>query len=213
VRQLAERLAPGTSNLSELRADERVLTVMFLDIVGFTKLCEHRPPAEVVSFLNRFWDEIARQIEEHGGVIDKFIGDAVLALFGYNDEAEGARQAVACARELIATTERFEQDFQDTPLQVRVGINTGQLIYGDIGAARVRREFTVIGDAVNVAQRLESLAPPSSVLVSEATALLVGDGTMWSASVMANLKGRLSPVKCYVLQPTPPSPAVAEPEP
>ncbi|MDX9720301.1 MAG: response regulator [Myxococcota bacterium] len=200
VRQLAERLAPGSSDLNELRADERVLTVMFVDIVGFTKLCEHRSPRDVVNFLNRYWDELAALIEKHAGVIDKFIGDAVLALFGFNDTADGAKNAVECARELVAGSQRFVHGFDDAPLEIRVGINTGQLIYGDLGAAKVRREFTVIGDAVNVAQRLEALAPPSSVLISEATASLLDPMPAWSSSVMASLKGRTTPVRCYVLQ-------------
>jgi DNA-binding response OmpR family regulator len=203
VRQLAERLAPGTSDLNELRADERVLSVMFIDIAGFTKLCERRSPRAVVDFLNRFWDELASIIERHNGVIDKFIGDSVLALFGFESQSLGARDAIACGSEIIACTRQFDHGFEDAPLEIRIGINTGQLIYGDLGAAKVRREFTVIGDAVNVAQRLEALAPTSAMLVSEATASLLDPQPQWHSTLMANLKGRVNAVRCFVLQPRP----------
>ena len=201
VRQLAEKLAPGTSNLNDLRADERTLTVMFVDIVGFTKMGESRSPAEIVKFLNTFCDEMARHIESHNGVIDKFIGDAVLALFGFDSPDEGATQAIECARDMIKGTASFNDTPDGAPLQIRIGINTGQLIYGDIGAAAVRREFTVIGDAVNVAQRLESLAPPSAALIAEATTQRYRGEAQWSSELMATLKGRASKVRCFVLQP------------
>jgi len=198
VRQLAETLAPGTGDINELRADERTRTVMFVDIVGFTKLCEDRAPRAVIEFLNRFYEEMATQIVKHEGLIDKFIGDAILALFGANDEVQGARNAIACARDLIAVAAKFHHGFDTSPLQIRIGINTGPLIYGDLGAANVRRDFTVIGDAVNVAQRLEALAPPSHALISSETAARLPEEP-WASPVLADLKGRSSQVRCYVL--------------
>ncbi len=200
VRNLAEKLAPGTSDLKVLRADERTLTVMFVDIVGFTHLAENRAPRQIIEFLNRFFDEMAQVIDAHDGVIDKFIGDAVLALFGAEDEVKGAQGAIDAAKNMIRVAENFDTGFAGIPLQIRIGINTGPLIYGDLGAANVRRDFTVIGDAVNVAQRLEALAPPGSALVSEATMKVLGMQPD-VPPLMADLKGRTTKVKCYVVMP------------
>lgn len=195
VRQLAEKLAPGSGDLTEHRADERTLTVMFMDIVGFTDLCERRNPREVVNLLNHFYEEMARHITAHNGLIDKFIGDALLALFGFDDEKQGARDALACARDALRAVRKLDHEI-DEPFRIRIGINTGQLIYGDLGAVDVRRDFTVIGDAVNVAQRLESHADPNSAMLSEYSARLIED-VLWGEPVMVRMKGRTGEVGAY----------------
>jgi DNA-binding response OmpR family regulator len=201
VHQLAERLTPGTSDLRKLHADERTLTVMFLDIVGFTRLCESRTPQKIVSMLNRFYELMAHQIQAHRGVIDKFIGDAILALFGFEDDDIGATQATQCALAMHAAASTFQPEPDDPTvrIKIRIGINTGPLIYGDLGAQNVRRDFTVIGDAVNVAQRLEALASPGHIMVSQDTFARIQDPPPNAKAMTVDIKGRVQGVNCYLI--------------
>lgn len=140
--------------------EERVLTVMFTDIRGFSSICEGMPPKEVAAFINHHLSELARCIEEEGGTIDKFIGDAVMAFWGaperLDDTATPAcRAALRIAAAIEADNARRCAEGR-MPVGIRVGIHTGPLIVGDIGAPS-RINYTVVGDVVNTAQRLESL--------------------------------------------------------
>lgn len=201
VCQLAEKLAPGTSDLRKLNADERTLTVMFLDIVGFTRLCENRSPQKTISMLNRFYEVMAQHIQAHHGIIDKFIGDAIMALFGFDDDDLGAAQAIQCAIDMHAAAATFEPEPEDASirLKIRIGINTGPLIYGDLGASNVRRDFTVIGDAVNVAQRLEALAGPGNIMVAADTLKRLPTPPANAQAMTVDVKGRVQGVSCYLI--------------
>jgi class 3 adenylate cyclase len=137
--------------------------VLFADIMAFTTISEHKDPAEVVDMLNHFFTQMVDLVFEHQGTLDKFLGDGLMVFFGAPLEVpRAASQAVACA---IAMQQRLHALKQEgaTPIQgLRVGVNTGEAIIGNIGSAK-RMDFTIVGDVVNVAARLLE-AGPSVVL-------------------------------------------------
>jgi adenylate cyclase len=158
-------------SLLQLGGERRKVTVLFADIKGFTALSEKMEPERVVEVLNTFFTEMVELIFRHQGTLDKFLGDALMADFGVPVEIPQApAQAVACALDMHRRL-REMRDQGLTPIQgMRIGINTGEAIVGNIGSQK-RMDFTVIGDAVNVAARLQELTKEleADTLVSEAT--------------------------------------------
>jgi adenylate cyclase len=139
-------------------------TVVFIDICSFTSISERETPNNVVKMLNKYFDIIAKEIIAQGGIIDKFIGDCVMAVF--KGEYHSDRAVEACI-ELRDKIEKLEEESNFKP-QVSVGINCGEMISGNIGSETLRRlDFTVIGDVVNTSQRLQSIAKPNQILISE----------------------------------------------
>ena len=145
-------------------------TILFIDIEKFTPLCEKLSAREVVEMLNIYFDIMVGVLVKYGGSIDKFIGDAIMALF--SDEAVGAYRAVYAAKEMIGSLEKVYQK-TGKKIHMRIGINSGYVILGDIGSRYLRRDHTAIGDNVNIASRLESNAGRDEVLISEATYKMV----------------------------------------
>jgi adenylate cyclase len=151
-----------------LAAHDRDISVLFADVVGFTALAETLAPSEVSALLNRFFSEMTEAIFAEEGTVDKFIGDAILAVFGAPvDQPDHARRAVRAAQAMRRAVARLNAA-GGRVLRVRYAINSGVAIAGDVGSAR-RREYTVLGDVVNTASRLEALAEPDQILVSRAT--------------------------------------------
>jgi adenylate cyclase len=155
----------------------RPLTVMFADIAGFTGLSE-RLGDRIIPLLSSYLDTMSREVSTHGGTIDKFIGDAVMAFWGApaanaNHAADACRAALACQRALRASG---LADDSGRPLRVRIGINSGDMLVGNIGS-EVRLNYTVIGDAVNVASRLEGANKEygTEIIIGEETRRLAGD--------------------------------------
>jgi adenylate cyclase len=196
----------------ELGGEVRSATVLFCDLRGFTALAERTPPAELVETLNEFFTVMTVWVHECGGFVDKFIGDALLVVFGLfsadgeTAQADGAAAAVHCARGMCERLERLNATRAAggrPPLQVKIGIHTGPVVAGTIGA-RDRHEFTVIGDTVNVADRLQQVCHEmgSHVAASETTYRLAAArgavGETSSASVA--LRGRDEPVRVFALR-------------
>jgi len=151
-----------------LGAQDREISVLFADVVGFTALAETLAPSEVATLLNRFFSEMTEAIFAEEGTVDKFIGDAILAVFGAPvEQSDHARRAVRAAQAMRRAVARLNAA-GGRVLRVRYAINSGVAIAGDVGSAR-RREYTVLGDVVNTASRLEALAAPDQILVSRAT--------------------------------------------
>jgi adenylate cyclase len=151
-----------------LGAQDREISVLFADVVGFTALAETLAPSEVATLLNRFFSEMTEAIFAEEGTVDKFIGDAILAVFGAPvEQSDHARRAVRAAQAMRRAVARLNAA-GGRALRVRYAINSGVAIAGDVGSAR-RREYTVLGDVVNTASRLEALAAPDQILVSRAT--------------------------------------------
>lgn len=191
----AGELAKSGAPLS-MRAEEEFRTILFTDIVGFTPLCEELPPEKVIELLNSYFDLMVGIIRENGGTIDKFIGDAVMAVYGGREN--GAYLAVKSGMEMTAALEEFNKN-SIRPINIRVGINSGTVVLGDLGSRHFRRDYTLIGDAVNVAQRLEGAAPENRILVSDETWCLVKDQFEAESREPIVLKGKQKRVQSHLI--------------
>ncbi|MFM8580105.1 MAG: adenylate/guanylate cyclase domain-containing protein [Planctomycetaceae bacterium] len=157
-------------------ATQAEVTVLFGDLRGFTALSEKRSPAEVVQLLNEVFGRMVEVIFRHGGTLDKFMGDGIMVYFGHpRAHADHAVLAVRAGLEMQAALAEFNrQQPPDQQIQIRIGINSGPVVAGDIGGAG-RKDYTVIGNTVNVASRFESqVAKPGEVVIGPETRQLVG---------------------------------------
>lgn len=189
-----------------LGGEVRAVTILFADLRGFTPMSEHLAPTEVVALLNRYLDRMSAVIEAQGGIIDKFIGDEIMALFGAPVESGGdANRALRAALGMRAALAEFNAELaaeNKPPLAFGIGINTGPVVAGNIGSHR-RLNFSVIGDAVNLAARLQTLtrqrAFAADIIVSRATLLAAGrDYTVRDLGPVA-VKGRSQTVEAFAL--------------
>jgi adenylate cyclase len=157
---------PGFENA--LLASETVeATVMFVDICGFTSLSETQPADTVVSLLNIYFDQIVKEVIAHGGYIDKFMGDAVMAVFRGEYHLDRAIDAALVVRTQLLASHHPLADGTDYQPAISIGINTGEMVSGNIGSASLKRlDYTVIGDTVNVSQRLQSAAQPNQIVIT-----------------------------------------------
>lgn len=178
------------------------LTMLFSDIVGFSFLADKVEPEEIQRHLNEYFEEMTSTVFEYDGTVDKFMGDGLMVLFGdIGNQIDHAKKAVACA---VAMQERIDGlqkvwENQGWPtFQVRIGINTGWVTVGNMGSKR-RMSYTVIGREVNLAQRLESAAPPGGILISQRTYSLVKEDVKTEDRGEIMVKGRNEPVKVYTV--------------
>lgn len=151
----------------------QTITILFADIRGFTRISEHAPPEKIVSLLNRYFSAMTDIIFAHGGTLDKYLGDGLMALFGAptatpDDASNALNAAVAMQRRLLGINREL-RDEGFTEIGVGMGLHTGEAIIGYIGSDR-RSEYTAIGDTVNTSSRLESNARGGEILISDATA-------------------------------------------
>jgi adenylate cyclase len=149
---------------------ELTATVLFTDIVGFTYLSEKMPPREINTILNRHFHRMADIVFQYGGTLDKYLGDGLMAVFGAPMEKEDdAERAIQAARQMRQELKEMKDETGvGTQFDIRIGINTGRVVAGNIGSPN-RVDYTVIGDPVNVASRLESIAQPNQILIGEET--------------------------------------------
>jgi class 3 adenylate cyclase len=182
---------------SSLLANETIVaTVAFIDICSFTSISEKEPADTVVKILNKYFDVMVQQIITQQGYIDKFIGDAVMAVFRGEYHLDRAIEACLAVREQIGKLPS-ETENPFTP-QVSVGINTGEMISGNIGSANLRRlDYTVIGDTVNTAQRLQSKATPGQILITQAAYEQVKESFNCKQVSELNLKNKSGAVMAY----------------
>lgn len=181
------------------RADLRNVSVMFSDLVGFTPMSATMTAPELITLLNDYFDVMCPIVKQHGGDIDKFIGDAIMAIY---DEVRGqpppAVRAVRAALAMQAAMPAFNAG-RGIQLSMRIGINTGPVVRGDLGSRVVRRDYTVIGDTVNQANRYEQKCPHNEVLVSATTRALLGPAAVVREVTGLQLKGVAEPVTGYVV--------------
>ncbi len=189
VRQLQETLkAIKENNILKMYVDENVLnfmthkefehdlmrnevieaTIMFVDICEFTSITEQVPANTVVHLLNSLFDQIVKEIIAQDGHVDKFIGDAVMAVFKGENHLQRAIKSALSVKAQLSTAPEISAGNKTFQPQISIGINSGEMVSGNIGSVSLKRlDYTVIGDSVNTAQRLQSAAKPNQILVNE----------------------------------------------
>ncbi|MCC8407589.1 response regulator [Mucilaginibacter sp. UR6-1] len=219
VRQLQSTIkAIKENNILKMYVDENVLnfmthkefessllknelvqaSVMFVDVCGFTALTEQVPPNTVVNLLNSLFDKIVKEIIAQGGHVDKFMGDAVMAVFKGDYHLDRAIDTALAVRDQIKATEEIDAGSRKYKPGVSVGINSGEVVSGNIGSASLKRlDYTVIGDIVNVAQRLQSTAKEGQILINEATYEKAKESFSCEKIGEVVLKNKAKPVTIY----------------
>lgn len=186
-----------------LGGEEKEVTILFCDIRRFTALAEEMPAPQVVELLNTFFSRMIQVVLAHGGTVDKLMGDSVMALFGVPKAAEtDPLQAVRCALDMhraLAELNRERARLDLPPIEMGIGINSGPVVAGNIGSID-RMDYTVIGDNVNIAARLQGIAEAGDTLVSKATHSKVQDLVLASALQPAQLKGRQHQVAVFRIE-------------
>jgi adenylate cyclase len=193
--QVADRIGS-----TPLEAEELEVSVLFSDIRGFSALAERLPPREVASILHRHLAAMAEVVLAFGGTIDKFAGDAVMAVFGAPDPVpDHAERALRCALAMQARQAELNAEAEGDPLSLDmgIGVNTGVVIAGTVGGGG-RLEYTVVGDAVNIAQRLQSTAGAGEIVASGSTVAAAPAVPVQPAGVQ-EVKGRTEPVETYLV--------------
>lgn len=204
-RSLVQRLINNRGDMP-VQSTETVLTVMFVDIIGFTHMSESLPPSEVGEMLNAHFEIVNAAIEAEGGTLDKYIGDAVMAFWGapekQDDHADRACRAALAIASRLSETDHKTTRWPD--IRVKIALHTGPLIVGNIGA-EARMNYTVIGDTVNTGSRIESLCSkfddggPAIILLSQETADQIEDRFTIEPAGKFEVKGREKPVAVFKL--------------
>lgn len=188
------------SSGGDFAGEQKFVCVMFLDIRNFTSFSERIPPKEVVAFLDVLFEPLVTIVNLHGGIVNKFLGDGFMAVFGAPiAEGQPCREAILAALEIVTEVENMVDDYKIPPTKIGIGLHAGEAITGTVGA-RSRKEYTVIGDTVNLASRIEQLTKKfgAQILVSD---------TVWDnagkmdiqveALEKTEVKGREAPVQVY----------------
>jgi len=191
------------SDKIDSEANRRTITVLFADLSGFTAMSERLDPEVMQTLQNELFEELTAAVQSFGGFVDKFIGDALLALFGapaaHEDDPE---RAVRAALDMIDRTARLSERakaYAGSPLLLHVGINTGHVVAGGLGAG-VAKSYSVTGDTVNTAQRLQSMAAPGEVLVGPLTHRLTRHAFAYDSLGEVSLKGKMGNVLVHRLK-------------
>ncbi|MFC2160595.1 adenylate/guanylate cyclase domain-containing protein [Acidobacteriota bacterium] len=198
--QVIEMILKSNQETKEsiMEAKELEATVLFTDIVGFTPLSEKMEPKEINILLNRHFSKMTDIIFEQDGTLDKYIGDSLMAVFGApfgkDNDAERAVKAALKMKEALDAEKK--SDSREKELNIRIGINTGQITAGNIGSPK-RMEYTVLGDAVNVASRLESIAEPNQILIGEETYSRIKGKFKTREIGLRKLKGKSQDLRVY----------------
>ena len=197
---LVKRLI-SEGNEAKLGGAVRVMSVMFVDLAGFTGMSE-RLGDRIIPMLSRYFDSVSTEVQTHGGTIDKFIGDAVMAFWGA--PASNPDHAIDCCRAALACQRALRNsqlaDDAGNPVRIRIGINSGDMLVGNIGS-EVRLNYTVIGDAVNIASRLESANKiyGSVIIIGPETRRLAGDAVFVRELDRLAVYGRAGGLQIYEL--------------
>jgi adenylate cyclase len=193
-----------SSKLPELGGETRHVTIFFSDLESFSRIAENLSPDALMALMNEYLSEMTDIIEAHGGYVDKYIGDSIVAIFGAPAEdrdhaANAARAALDCCKRLDELN-RDSAAFQGRQLKQRIGINSGEALVGNFGSRR-RFNYSVMSDAVNLASRLEGANKfyGTTVIASETTAALAGEGFVWRELDTVRVRGRTQSLKIFEL--------------
>ena len=193
--------APGAGT-SMMVADECEVSILFADLTGFTTMAERLPPSEVILILNQVFERLTSAVFAFDGTLDKFRGDGMMAFFGaplpMADHAVRAVEAALRMQEALASLNEARAGVR--PIRMRIGVNSGTVVVGDIGSPQ-RKDYTVIGDVVNIASRLESsVAQPGQVVIGETTWQMAKDAFTCRALDEVMLKGKRKSVQPYLVE-------------
>lgn len=193
--------APG-AGMDGMVAEEGEVSILFADLTGFTNMAERLPPGEVILILNQVFERLTSVVFELEGTLDKFRGDGMMAFFGaplaMPDHAERAIEAGLRMQEALAALNSAREGVR--PIQMRIGVNSGNVVVGDIGSPQ-RKDYTVIGDVVNIASRLESsVAKPGQVVIGEATWAAANHVFRCDRLDAVRLKGKQKTVQPYLVR-------------
>jgi len=173
-------------------------TVMFIDICGFTAVTEKLPANAIVGMINKLFDIIVHEIIAQQGHVDKFMGDAVMAVFRGNYHLDRAIDAALAIKERLKSVEETIAGDKPFKPEVAIGINTGEMVSGNIGSSSLKRlDYTVIGDAVNTAQRLQSAAKANQIIISEQVHEMAKESFQCTKIGEVSLKNKAKPVVIY----------------
>jgi adenylate cyclase len=187
-----------------LGGEEKELTALFADIRGFTTLSENLTPAQLVELLNEYLTQMTEVIFKNWGTLDKYIGDAIMAFWGAPyPQADHALRSCRAGLDMITALKRLQEGWKVRalpPIDIGVGINSGPMLVGNMGSKR-RKNFTIMGDSVNLASRLEGINRQfgTHIIISEATFLLVKDHVVARELDLIRVKGKTQPVKVFEL--------------
>ena len=194
----------SSNKLPELGGETRNVTVFFSDIEGFSLIAEKMSPDGLMELMNEYLSEMTDVIERHGGYVDKYIGDSIVAVFGApaddpDHAANAARAALDCCTQL-AELNASSAAFHECKLAQRIGINSGEALVGNFGSRR-RFNYSVMSDAVNLASRLEGANKfyGTTIIASETTVALAGEAFAWRELDAIRVKGRTQALKIYEL--------------
>lgn len=195
--KIVQSVLNSSAGEDPLAPREQQVTVMFCDIVSFTKISEGMPPSELAAFIHDHFTTMTEILFGHNGTVDKYIGDAVMALFGAPVADPLAPEFAV--RAAVAMREHSESTLHPR-IRLRFGISTGQAIVGNIGSSQ-RREYTAIGDSVNVASRLEGFARPDEIIIDETTAQALGEDFKLRDMGAIDVRNRIEPVRIFQVEP------------
>ena len=200
-KELVDAIVRGEHSLA-LGGARTEISVVFADVVAFTPLAESRPAEEVVTLLNELFSLLSEVVFRHHGTVDKFVGDCIMAVWGAPVATpDHARRALAAAEDMLRFLETANQGWKEqygVELRLAIGVNSGEAIVGNIGSDK-RMEYTVVGDVVNVAARLEAVAKPNQILVGQRTAQLAGQGFELRSLGPHQLTGRAAETEVFEL--------------
>lgn len=197
----------AAASVNHMLAQSREVSVLFADLSGFTSMSESRDPESIVQILNAIFERFTQAVFDQSGMLDKFLGDGLMAVFGIplyrsetRDESEHAARAIRAALAMQSALDEYNLEHATvTPLRLRVGINSGGVLLGDIGSVK-RKDYTVIGDTVNVASRLESsVAQPGQVVVGPRTKQLAESHFLFQTLPPAKVKGKTDLIQAYAV--------------
>lgn len=219
VKQLQETIqAIKENNILKMYVDENVLnfmnhkefetsllknevleaSVMFVDVCGFTTLTEQIPANTVVNLLNGLFDKIVKEIIAQGGHVDKFMGDAVMAVFRGSYHLDRAIDAALSIKDVLSKSGEIDTGTKKYKAEISIGINSGEMVSGNIGSETIKRlDYTVIGDSVNLAQRLQTVAQAGQIIISEEVYQIAKESFSCEKIGEVKLKNKSHPVVIY----------------